>query len=136
MKGRSTRLAGATVACVILGAVFAASAMAATIIGTRHHDRLWALAKADVTGPGDSSGDTLHGGAGNDKFRTRDGEQDKIDCGDGFDRVLADPEDVIVDATPGNLNGSCERVVRAEPNSTDQNEENKFQSPREDNRTH
>jgi hypothetical protein len=89
-----------------------------------------------VTGPGDTAGDTLHGGNGNDRFHTRDGEQDNIDCGDGHDRVLADLQDVIVDATPTNLNGSCEVVIRAEPNSTDQNEENKFQSPREDNRTH
>ena len=40
-------------------------------------------------GPGgevDQVGDTLDGGTGNDVFRTRDGEVDRITCGDGNDR--------------------------------------------------
>ena len=39
-------------------------------------------------GPGDQVGDTLDGGTGNDRFRTRDGEVDRITCGDGNDRAL------------------------------------------------
>ena len=104
--------------------------------GDDGNDQLWALARGDVNGPNDTSGDTLHGGNGNDTFHTRDGERDNIDCGSGFDRVLADFKDVIVDATPDNPNGSCEQVIRRAPRPRDQNEENKFQSPPEDNRTH
>jgi hypothetical protein len=44
---------------------------------------------------------------------TRDGEPDRIDCGDGDDRAILDFADVIVDATPGLPNGACERVERA-----------------------
>ena len=57
-------------------------------------------------------GDTLHGGNGNDTFKTRDGEADEIDCGPGIDTALLDFKDVIVDATPQNPNGSCEVVNR------------------------
>ncbi len=84
--------------------------------GDAGNDDLWALARADVTpGPGgevDQVGDTLHGGAGDDTFHTRDGEVDKIDCGDGNDVALLDTVDVIIDATAANPNGSCEKVVR------------------------
>ena len=68
---------------------------------------------------------------GNDTFRVRDGEVDKIDCGEGRDVVRADQYDVIVDATPGNANGSCERVVRNSTPDSDA-EEGKTQSPKED----
>jgi len=40
-----------------------------------------------------------------------------------------------VDATPENLNGSCERVVRAEPKAGEDASENKTQSPKEDKAT-
>jgi len=37
-------------------------------------------------GPGvDQVGDTLDGGNGDDRFRTRDGEVDRITCGPGND---------------------------------------------------
>jgi hypothetical protein len=75
-------------------------------------DNLWALARADVTGPADAEGDTLHGENGDDRFHTRDGEVDKIDCGPDNDGARLDNVDVIVDATPTAPNGSCERVVR------------------------
>ena len=82
-------------------------------------DALWAMARADVTpGPNgevDTVADTLHGGPGNDRFRTRDGEADRIDCGAGRDVAFLDPVDVSVDATPENANGSCEVVHRAAP---------------------
>ena len=52
-----------------------------TSIGGDGDDVLWAMARADVTAPGDQVGDTLDGGNGNDVFRTRDGEVDRITCG-------------------------------------------------------
>ena len=84
-----------------------------------------------MAAPGDPIGDALTGGNGNDTFRVRDGEVDKIDCGAGTRRVLADQYDVIVDATPANANGSCERVVRNSVPDAD-TDENKTQSPKED----
>jgi Ca2+-binding RTX toxin-like protein len=85
------------------------------------NDVLWALARADVPLPG---ADTLHGENGNDRFRTRDGEPDSIDCGAGHDVALLDGVDVIVDATAGNPQGSCEVVKRAAPKSREDREEN------------
>ena len=40
---------------------------------------------------------------------------------------------VIVDATPDNLNGSCEQVVRRRPHARQDSSENKQELPREDN---
>jgi Ca2+-binding RTX toxin-like protein len=80
--------------------------------GDDGNDHLWALARSDVAFLGDPVGDTLHGGNGNDTFHVRDGEVDKIDCGPGNDKVLADQFDVILDATAQNPNGSCETVTR------------------------
>ena len=79
--------------------------------GGNGDDRLWALARRDRLAP-DGTGDTLNGGPGNDTFRTRDGQPDKVDCGPGIDVVFADFKDIIVDATAANAKGSCERVVR------------------------
>jgi hypothetical protein len=77
----------------------------------------------------DPVGDTLHGGAGRDRFHTRDGEIDRVDCGDGNDLALLDEVDVIVDATTENPNGSCERVRRAAPSPRDSSVEDAQQSP-------
>ncbi|HXD59236.1 MAG TPA: calcium-binding protein, partial [Thermoleophilaceae bacterium] len=104
--------------------------------GDDGNDDLWAMARGDVQGPNDTTGDTLHGGNGNDTFHVRDGEADNIDCGDGNDRVIADFADVIMDATPTNPNGSCEQVIRKAPKTGEDRAENKYQSPREDKRTH
>ncbi|MEA2437714.1 MAG: hypothetical protein QOF65_2270, partial [Thermoleophilaceae bacterium] len=101
------------------------------LFGDGGNDQLWALARADVNtsnGP-DTTADTVHGGDGNDTIHTRDGEADKIDCGAGHDHALLDQQDVIVDATAGNPNGSCEVVTRADPKSQDNNTENAQQSP-------
>ena len=92
--------------------------------GEDGNDVLWALARADVQGDNDTTGDTLHGGNGNDKFKTRDGEQDNIDCGPGFDIALLDFKDVIVDATAQNPNGSCEVVNRRAPKPHEDKREN------------
>jgi hypothetical protein len=90
-----------------------------TSYGEGGNDDLWALARGDVTpGPNgevDQVGDTHDGGPGNDTFHTRDGEVDRITCGDGFDTALLDNVDVITDATAANPNGSCEKVVRKAP---------------------
>jgi hypothetical protein len=63
----------------------------------------------------DTVGDALDGGPGNDRFFTRDGEVDRITCGDGLDVAQLDTVDVITDATTANPNGSCEKVVRRAP---------------------
>uniref|UniRef100_A0A6J5ZVR7 Unannotated protein n=1 Tax=freshwater metagenome TaxID=449393 RepID=A0A6J5ZVR7_9ZZZZ len=87
------------------------------------NDRLWAVARGDVV-PGaggaiDTVGDSLSGGAGNDRLNARDGEVDTITCGDGTDIAKLDNADVISDATAEAPNGSCETVKRAEPKSVD-----------------
>ena len=60
-----------------------------------------------MTAPGDPVGDTLHGEGGNDTFHVRDGEVDNVDCGAGFDIVIADRVD--------NVAGDCERTRRNDP---------------------
>ena len=96
-----------------------------TSTGGDGNDVLWALARADVTpGPGgatDTAGDTLDGGNGDDVFRTRDGEADRITCGAGTDRALLDTVDVIADATAADPNGSCEQVRRRAPGGNRRN---------------
>ena len=98
-----------------------------TSTGGDGNDILWALARKDVAqGPGvDQVGDTLDGGAGNDRFRTRDGEVDRITCGDGADRAFLDRVDVITDASAENPNGSCERVERKAPRQRDSGSEDR-----------
>ena len=102
-----------------------------TSIGGDGNDVLWAMARADVTAPGDQVGDTLDGGNGNDVFRTRDGEVDRVTCGAGEDRAFLDGFDVITDATAENPNGSCERVARKAPNPRDSAPEDSEEAPAE-----
>jgi Ca2+-binding RTX toxin-like protein len=88
---------------------------------------LWALSRKDVASIGDPDGDELTGGAGNDRFRVRDGEVDLVHCGDGRDTVLADQFDQV--------DNDCERVLRRDITSLDQvddQEENSTESPSED----
>ncbi len=105
-----------------------------TSAGGAGNDTLWALSRKDVTpGPNgevDQVGDTLDGGEGNDRFRTRDGEVDRITCGEGRDRVFADQVDVIVDADANNPNGSCEVVKRGAPKADDAKSEDREESPK------
>jgi hypothetical protein len=75
--------------------------------GGAGNDRLFALARADVSGPDDTAGDAVNGDEGNDRIFVRDGEQDVVDCGPGFDRVRADFKDIV--------NTNCEVVHRAAP---------------------
>ncbi len=104
-----------------------------TTSGGDGNDRLWALARGDVhpgpNGEVDQTGDSLDGGAGDDSFRTRDGEVDRITCGDGNDTAFLDTADVITDLTADNANGSCERVIRRAPKSRDSRSEDAQQAP-------
>lgn len=75
-----------------------------TVNGGPGNDDLWALARADVSGQPNEPADTLNGGPGNDVFHVRDGEADRVDCGDGFDVVRADYKDVVAN--------NCELVKR------------------------
>jgi Ca2+-binding RTX toxin-like protein len=47
--------------------------------------------------------DRLYGGPGNDTLRARDGQQDVVDCGPGFDVAHVDRVDRV---------SACERVLR------------------------
>ncbi len=107
-----------------------------TSYGDAGNDDLWALARGDVRGAGvDQVGDTLDGGAGDDRFHTRDGEVDRVTCGDGNDTALLDNVDVITDATAENPKGSCETVVRHAPRSKDSASEDQQQSPKDAQKT-
>jgi Ca2+-binding RTX toxin-like protein len=57
-------------------------------------------------GPG---ADVVRGGAGNDTISVRDGVADSVDCGDGFDTVVADRADVLT---------GCESVALLPPETT------------------
>jgi Ca2+-binding RTX toxin-like protein len=103
-----------------------------TTSGGPGNDHLWALARADVDGPNDTLGDTLRGDDGDDVIRTRDGEQDVVNCGAGNDRAILDFKDVIEDATAENPNGSCELVERKPPRRKDSRSEDRKQDPQED----
>ena len=100
----------------------------------RGDDTLWALARKDVHGRNDIQGDVLHGGEGNDTFKTRDGEADVIDCGPGVDTALLDFKDVIADATAQNPNGSCE-VVNRQPRAKKGENETEDTTPSSSRRT-
>ena len=105
-----------------------------TSFGGDGPDRLFALAHGDVdtsAGP-DTAGDTLDGGAGNDRFATFDGETDTVTCGPGRDVAVLDAVDDLADDTPENPLGSCERVVRREPRPGDDEQENQTQYPPRD----
>ena len=103
-----------------------------TTSGGPGNDVLFALARRDVNGPGDVTGDTVRGDAGDDRIRVRDGEQDTVNCGEGNDRAFLDFKDRIEDATPANPNGSCEVVKRHVPNRSDSRAEDRTQDPAED----
>jgi hypothetical protein len=76
---------------------------------------LWALARVDVPDIGDPDGDELTGGEGHYRFFVREGELDRVHCGGGGDRVLADQLDQV--------DADCERLERREISSVDQVED-------------
>ena len=53
---------------------------------------------------GNSGRDRINGNSGNDRINARDGQRDRIDCGTGRDRVIADRIDRVA--------RNCERVRR------------------------
>jgi hypothetical protein len=86
---------------------------------------LWALARVDVPVIGDPdgdelTGDELTGGEGRDRFFVRDGELDRVHCGGGGDRALADQLDQV--------DADCERLERREISSGDQVEDQEQKS--------
>jgi Ca2+-binding RTX toxin-like protein len=103
-----------------------------TTSGGPGNDILFALARRDVHGRADLSGDTIRGDAGDDRIRVRDGEQDTVNCGEGNDTAFLDLKDKIEDATNAQPNGSCEVVERHAPNRADSLEEDRTEEPAED----
>jgi Ca2+-binding RTX toxin-like protein len=77
-----------------------------SICGLRGSDRLFGRGGDDVL-DGGLGQDSLYGGAGNDRLLARDGERDRVDCGPGYDTVLADPLDRVA--------RNCENVQRQAP---------------------
>jgi dipeptidyl aminopeptidase/acylaminoacyl peptidase len=74
-----------------------------TLLGGRGADRLYGGPGDDVL-EGGRYLDRLDGGPGDDVVRARDGLPDRVRCGAGRDRVLADGRDVV--------EPDCERVER------------------------
>jgi hypothetical protein len=77
-----------------------------TILGGAGDDRLDGGRGNDVI-TGGIGADRIAGGLGSDSISVDDGERDIVDCGDGRDRVVADPYDLV--------RKSCEVVVRRAP---------------------
>jgi Ca2+-binding RTX toxin-like protein len=44
---------------------------------------------------GGAGSDVIHGGLGDDKILAKDGQRDRVDCGPGWDRAVADKIDVL-----------------------------------------
>jgi Ca2+-binding RTX toxin-like protein len=88
----------AAVPAVVLGGpgadVLVASDAATTLDGGVGDDRLTGGAGADVL-DGGAGIDVLDGGAGDDEVRARDGVADRVACGGGSDRGLADAVDAV-----------------------------------------
>lgn len=78
--------------------------------GGADDDQLFGGAGPDVL-QGGVGVDVADAGAGDDELRVRDGVADRALCGDGNDRVLADPADVA------GVEEGCESVERAVPGS-------------------
>jgi Ca2+-binding RTX toxin-like protein len=95
---RADRLVGTSASDSLLGL-----GGADTILGLAGNDFLDGGAGNDtlVGGPGQ---DTLFGRGGNDVLSVRDGQRDRVSCGPGRDRVIADRTDVVA--------RDCEHVVR------------------------
>lgn len=74
-----------------------------TLLGGAGDDRLDGGRGNDVI-TGGAGADRIDGGPGSDSIAADDGERDVVECGDGRDRVVADPYDLVA--------ASCEVVVR------------------------
>jgi len=91
------------------------------LFGDRGTDRLFGGRGGDfITGEthnfvGSAPGDLLAGGPGNDFFRARDGQKDRVYCGTGVDEVFADDSKKSGSNDTGvrdYVDDSCERVDR------------------------
>jgi hypothetical protein len=80
-----------------------------TLAGGAGNDRLDGGAGNDYIDAGKGE-DRVVAGAGSDTVLAADGEVDRISCGDGNDRVIADGEDVV--------DKDCEAVTRGSPTPT------------------
>jgi Ca2+-binding RTX toxin-like protein len=95
---RADRLVGTAAADTLRGL-----GGADTILGLAGNDLLEGGTGNDTV-VGGRGRDVLLGGAGNDVLSVRDGQRDRVTCGRGRDRVVADRLDVVA--------RDCERVVR------------------------
>lgn len=66
-----------------------------TLRGSAGDDTLTGGGDDDDIIDGGSGADTISGGAGDDVILARDGETDRIACGEGLDNVVADAQDVV-----------------------------------------
>lgn len=66
------------------------------ISGGDGHDVIFGGRGDDVL-RGDRGQDRIAGGMGNDRIGVLDGDDDQVFCGTGFDRVIADEDDVVSD---------------------------------------
>ena len=77
-------------------------AAADRLVGGKHNERLDGREGNDVL-QGNTGRDELTGGGGDDALLARDGEPDRVDCGEGTDRAVVDQYDEIL---------GCERIDR------------------------
>lgn len=82
---------------------------AVTLVGSPGPNHL-STGNDDDTLTGGPGADVLSSGAGDDTVDARDGQPDRVDCGEGTDTVLADDIDQVAD--------SCERPGTAPPAAT------------------
>lgn len=77
-----------------------------TMRGLRGPDRIAGKGGRDVV-VGGLGRDVLFGGSGADRMLARDGTRDRVDCGDGSDTAIVDPQDSVAN--------NCESVLRSRP---------------------
>jgi hypothetical protein len=84
------------------------------VLGNKGRDRLRGDSGNDQLGGGNgrdrlvggAGADSIRGGAGPDRVNSRDGDEDRVNCGSGLDRVRADDADKLK---------GCERVRLPDP---------------------
>jgi Ca2+-binding RTX toxin-like protein len=116
----------------VMVVVFAGVALAAVIngndndnhlVGTPRDDTIKGFGGDDRIDGGQGGDDTLFPGSGEDRVRGAQGKdvinavdtsQDRISCGSEFDRVRANPGDVVLRQEPGGPGfiHPCEKVIR------------------------
>jgi Ca2+-binding RTX toxin-like protein len=83
--------------------VTAPAALAATVVATNGDDRIHGTSSVDtIFGMGGD--DRIVAGDGDDTIYARDGQKDTVNCGSGYDRVVADQIDRVA--------RDCESVSR------------------------